>query len=444
MRDSWIKRLAVLSIAAGILTGVSWAHALTEGSAASGLARVADAAPLADVDEEYGLCIVHTIATLAPLVTFCELTPDQLATNANAHLYLVKLVTLCSGATVGFTEKASHKVFRWELVPGNGEANPVDNVRLELTSENGQKYIWPVAPGFHTPGIDADANMAELDMMELDAIGGENWNWRLVDFYRSHLVEQWHDGEGDEHHLWTSKTCSFTIDKAELPPSPPSQIITDNQTQSFPGAAPELKALSPCGSTVSITSQDPNETFVYLTDLSYGVIIEFSKTGATSWGHKPHANNPGVKPPGDDRKVIINVDALLAEGEDDWQWRITDPYNTASHGNACAFKIQKESPPPPPPSGNTGGSSNQSGNSGVSGVPQGYKQQASYSGNCAARTAGTVCLGFSDGFVWLINDAITGQQDRGTFEGKTIRVAEGRKAYYFHILGTTWVRELPK
>jgi hypothetical protein len=154
----------------------------------------------------------------------------------------------------------------------------------------------------------------------------------------------------------------------------------------------------------------------------------------------PHGENLGV--------TVNAYELAKAENEADWQWRIRDPYDSGAAGNACSFRILREiqtSAPPrtngqpqvqsePKPSSNTLSVS----------APEGYKVQASYNGNCANRPAGTVCLAFSDGYVWLVSDSIQSQADRGSWEGKTIRVATGAKAFYFHVLGTSFVRELKR
>ena len=86
-------------------------------------------------------------------------------------------------------------------------------------------------------------------------------------------------------------------------------------------------------------------------------------------------------------------------------------------------------PPPPPPSG---------------GAPTGFVNQASYTGNCAQRPAGTVCVAFPDGYIWLVTDSIVRQEDRGTVDGKSLRVAIGGKAEYQHLLTTNYVQQVNK
>jgi hypothetical protein len=80
----------------------------------------------------------------------------------------------------------------------------------------------------------------------------------------------------------------------------------------------------------------------------------------------------------------------------------------------------------------------------VSAVPAGFKEQASYSGDCSKRPAGTVCLNFTDAYVWLVADKIVKHEDRGTVAGYNLRVVVGEKAEYHHLLHTKYVREVKK
>jgi hypothetical protein len=77
-------------------------------------------------------------------------------------------------------------------------------------------------------------------------------------------------------------------------------------------------------------------------------------------------------------------------------------------------------------------------------APAGYTEQPSYTGNCLARPTGSVCLKYDDGYVWLIYDSIAGGGDAGSWQGKQIRVAYGFKADYYHVLGTSLVKQVPK
>ena len=66
--------------------------------------------------------------------------------------------------------------------------------------------------------------------------------------------------------------------------------------------------------------------------------------------------------------------------------------------------------------------------------------QESYTGDCRQRPAGTACLEYADGYVWLVRDTITGW---GSNHG-TIQIAYGLSADYAHALGTNMVWTLPK
>jgi hypothetical protein len=67
-------------------------------------------------------------------------------------------------------------------------------------------------------------------------------------------------------------------------------------------------------------------------------------------------------------------------------------------------------------------------------------RQSTFTGDCAHRPAGDLCVEFSDGFVWLVQDSIT---DWGSNHG-TIQIAYGRTANYAHALGTDLVWTLEK
>lgn len=66
--------------------------------------------------------------------------------------------------------------------------------------------------------------------------------------------------------------------------------------------------------------------------------------------------------------------------------------------------------------------------------------QPSYTGNCGALPAGSSCLEFEDGFVWLVQDTIT---TSGRNHGP-IQMFYGRRANYAHALGTELVWLLPQ
>ena len=66
--------------------------------------------------------------------------------------------------------------------------------------------------------------------------------------------------------------------------------------------------------------------------------------------------------------------------------------------------------------------------------------QPSYEGDCDGLPAGAVCLEFADGYVWAVEDTVTGW---GMNHG-TVQMAYGLKANYAHALGTEIVWTLDK
>jgi hypothetical protein len=68
----------------------------------------------------------------------------------------------------------------------------------------------------------------------------------------------------------------------------------------------------------------------------------------------------------------------------------------------------------------------------------GYHAQRPYTGNCLRRPAGTVCVRFSDGYVELVHDSITGWDTIQQW-GVDTQIAHGIDADYYHILGTNLV-----
>lgn len=72
-------------------------------------------------------------------------------------------------------------------------------------------------------------------------------------------------------------------------------------------------------------------------------------------------------------------------------------------------------------------------------LPAGYWAQPSYQGDCGKRPPNTVCLGFSDGYTWLIAEPVI-DWHQYTEQGKPVVVAFTPKHKYQHILGTNLVR----
>lgn len=73
-----------------------------------------------------------------------------------------------------------------------------------------------------------------------------------------------------------------------------------------------------------------------------------------------------------------------------------------------------------------------------------FVQQASDTRDCANRPTGSNCIQYADGYVWLVYDSVLNWADGGFWQGKEIDVALGLHADYYHVLGTSLVREVPK
>ncbi|BBO88812.1 hypothetical protein [Desulfosarcina ovata] len=70
-----------------------------------------------------------------------------------------------------------------------------------------------------------------------------------------------------------------------------------------------------------------------------------------------------------------------------------------------------------------------------------YFEQPSYSGDCSERPPGSVCIGYSDNYTWLIYDSITGWRE-ATCDGNKVQVAVGINREYHHILDSNFVRAI--
>jgi hypothetical protein len=71
----------------------------------------------------------------------------------------------------------------------------------------------------------------------------------------------------------------------------------------------------------------------------------------------------------------------------------------------------------------------------------GFVRQSSYGGDCGQRPAGTTCLKFSDGYVWLVRDGIGGWRNGPPYQGRSVEIALGAVHSYEHVLGTDLVAE---
>jgi hypothetical protein len=372
------------------------------------------------------------------------LDPGSATEATNADIYLFKTQTPCNDAILSFYADAPNKVFRWSS--NVTQYSPYSDVlalyparvRLEFKASHTDIDLHHGLPGFWMPDVTAAEGQASFDLMELQKRGATEWKWRLTDNEGDAKLGAvvWN---GNERDVMASDWCDFTID---FDASVPSQSDPSKDQSTGTGAFPSagfLTALSPCGgATVWITVTSPTEPFTYSISGPNVQVIEFLEAGSDTWKQYPSAISGAL--PKD--KVDVNLQELLkAEDEDDWQWRITAG---SAHSNACSFKVKKgistsagsssssspSLPPPPPPSGD--------------GPPAGFIERSSYAGNCGQRPAGTVCVSFTDGYLWLVSDSIVKQEDRGSVNGKTLRVAIGTKAEYQHLLTTNYVRQVDK
>ena len=78
-------------------------------------------------------------------------------------------------------------------------------------------------------------------------------------------------------------------------------------------------------------------------------------------------------------------------------------------------------------------------------IPAGFLEQPTSTSGCSRfQSVSSGCLEFDDGFVWQVNDTISGKEERGDWQGKKIVAYTGQKATYLHILGTRLIRIAPK
>lgn len=77
-------------------------------------------------------------------------------------------------------------------------------------------------------------------------------------------------------------------------------------------------------------------------------------------------------------------------------------------------------------------------------VPTGFTSRASYTGNCAQRPAGTVCVAFSDGYTYLWNESVTGRSTGDLPDGRDVEIVFGTQNRLSHVLHTTFIAVGPK
>jgi len=68
-----------------------------------------------------------------------------------------------------------------------------------------------------------------------------------------------------------------------------------------------------------------------------------------------------------------------------------------------------------------------------------WKERTSYGGDCKNRPEGMVCIEYDDGYIWLVQDSISGWESRDE-DNRKIQVAIGFAGRYEHILDTNLVR----
>jgi len=77
--------------------------------------------------------------------------------------------------------------------------------------------------------------------------------------------------------------------------------------------------------------------------------------------------------------------------------------------------------------------------------PEGFEEKASYQGDCANPPAGESCISFRDQYQMLVKDEVPKRHnDIGEWDKHSIMEAVGKHASYQHILGTKYVKILPK
>lgn len=78
-------------------------------------------------------------------------------------------------------------------------------------------------------------------------------------------------------------------------------------------------------------------------------------------------------------------------------------------------------------------------------LPEGFKEEPPYNGDCSSPPVGSTCIQYRDQYRWLVNDKVAAKRDQvGVWDGHKVLEAVGKHARYRHILGTQYVQELPK
>ena len=71
---------------------------------------------------------------------------------------------------------------------------------------------------------------------------------------------------------------------------------------------------------------------------------------------------------------------------------------------------------------------------------EGFDEQPAYTGDCMSPPAGSACIGFKDGYIWLVFDLVQSKRFTATPSlGKTIETVLGGENEFHHILNTSLV-----
>ena len=71
----------------------------------------------------------------------------------------------------------------------------------------------------------------------------------------------------------------------------------------------------------------------------------------------------------------------------------------------------------------------------------GFVEQPSYTGDCIAPPGGSTCIGFKDGYIWLVDDLIQGRRATRVLYGVSIETELGGANEFHHILNTLSVKQ---
>ena len=73
---------------------------------------------------------------------------------------------------------------------------------------------------------------------------------------------------------------------------------------------------------------------------------------------------------------------------------------------------------------------------------EGFKEEPSYTGDCLSPPSGSTCIGFQDGYIWLVDDLTQGKRaTRIISTGTSIETELGGASEFHHILRTSLVKK---